>query len=136
MRRGTRRRRRHEILFIKLIGIGEADDEGRRNVFYELNGMPRESQVLDKSLAPKNAVTKPKGDAKDPLQVVAPMPGMVASIAVSVGQKVKEGETLLTLEAMKMFAAVASPTAGTVSEICVKIGESVESKDLLVRLVK
>ena len=55
---------------------------------------------------------------------------------VSVGQKVKEGETLLTLEAMKMFAAVASPSAGTVREICVKISESVESKDLLVRLVK
>jgi pyruvate carboxylase len=64
------------------------------------------------------------------------MPGMVASIAVSVGQKVKEGETLLTLEAMKMFAAVASPIAGTVTEVCTKIGESVESKDLLVRLAK
>ena len=44
--------------------------------------------------------------------------------------------SLLTIEAMKIFAAVASPTAGTVSEICVKIGESVESKDLLVRLAK
>jgi len=64
------------------------------------------------------------------------MPGMVASIAVSVGQKVKEGETLLTLEAMKMFAAVSAPSAGTVKEICVKISESVESKDLMVRLVK
>ncbi len=64
------------------------------------------------------------------------MPGMVASIAVSVGHKVKEGETLVTLEAMKMFAAVSAPIAGTVQEICVKVGESVDSKDLLVRLVK
>jgi pyruvate carboxylase len=64
------------------------------------------------------------------------MPGMVASIAVTVGQKVKEGETVVTLEAMKMFAAISAPTSGTVSEILVKIGESVESKDLLVRLVK
>ena len=48
----------------------------------------------------------------------------------------KEGETLLTLEAMKMFAAVASPTGGTVSGILVKVGESVESKDLLVRMTK
>jgi pyruvate carboxylase len=61
---------------------------------------------------------------------------MVASIAVSVGQKVKEGETLLTLEAMKMFAAVASPIAGTVTEIIAKVGESMESKDLLVRLTR
>jgi pyruvate carboxylase len=62
------------------------------------------------------------------------MPGMVASIAVSVGQKVKEGETLLTLEAMKMFAAVGAPIAGTVTEILAKVGESMESKDLLIRL--
>jgi pyruvate carboxylase len=61
---------------------------------------------------------------------------MVASIAVSVGQKVKEGETLVTLEAMKMFAAISAPAAGTVQEICIKIGDNVESKDLLVRLVK
>ena len=41
----------------------------------------------------------------------------------------KEGETLLTLEAMKMFAAISAPSVGTVSEIIVKVGESVESKD-------
>ena len=50
------------------------------------------------------------------------MPGMLASIPVTVGQKVKEGETLLTLEAMKMFAAVAAPKAGTVIEIAVEVG--------------
>ena len=75
-------------------------------------------------------------DPADATQVGAPMPGMVASIAVSIGQKVKEGETLLTLEAMKMFAAISAPAAGTVKEICVKVGESVESKDLLIRLAK
>jgi biotin carboxyl carrier protein len=60
----------------------------------------------------------------------------VLGIVVSVGQKVKEGDTIATLEAMKMFSVVASADVGTVSEICVKIGESVESKDLLGRLVK
>ena len=48
----------------------------------------------------------------------------------------KEGETLLTLEAMKMFAAISAPAAGTVQEIHAKVGESVESKDLLIRMVK
>jgi pyruvate carboxylase len=91
--------------------------------------------VTNKSLA-VNTVSKVKADPADPTQVGAPMPGMVASIAVTVGQKVKEGETVVTLEAMKMFAAISAPTSGTVSEILVKIGESVESKDLLVRLVK
>ncbi|MEZ5302496.1 MAG: biotin/lipoyl-containing protein [Verrucomicrobiales bacterium] len=59
---------------------------------------------------------------------------MVASIAVKPGQKVKEGETVLQLEAMKMFAAVSTPVAGTVAEVLVKVSDSVESKDLLVRL--
>ena len=50
------------------------------------------------------------------------MPGMVASIAATVGQNVKEGEPLLTLEAMKMFAAVTAPCDGTVQEILVAVG--------------
>ncbi len=123
-----------KLLFIKLIGIGEADDAGRRNVFYELNGMPRESQVLDKSLAPKNAVTKAKGDSKDPLQAVAPMPGMVSDIAVSLGTKVKTGDPLITLEAMKMLTTISASADGTVTEILVKKGEAVSTDDLLARI--
>ena len=123
-----------KLLFIKLIGIGESDDEGRRNVFYELNGMPRESQILDKSLAPKNAVTKQKGDSKDPFQAVAPMPGMVTEITVDVGSRVKAGDPLITLEAMKMLTTISANTDGTVTEILVKKGDSVASEDLLARL--
>jgi len=59
---------------------------------------------------------------------------MVASIAVSVGHKVKEGDPLLTLEAMKMFTTVTAPCNGTIQEIGVQVGQTVESKDLMVRL--
>jgi pyruvate carboxylase len=124
-----------KTLFVRLLNMTEADANGQQTAIFELNGYPRHTTVTNKLLA-KNAITKTKADPADATQVGAPMPGMVASIAVSVGQKVKEGDTIATLEAMKMFAAVASPGAGTVSEICIKIGESVESKDLLVRLVK
>ena len=124
-----------KTLFVRLLNMTEPDASGQQTAIFELNGYPRHTSVTNKALA-KNAVTKTKADPSDSNQVGAPMPGMVASIAVSVGQKVKEGETLLTLEAMKMFAAVASPNPGTISEICVKIGESIESKDLLVRLVE
>jgi pyruvate carboxylase len=125
---------RGKLLFIKLIGIGEADEQGRRNVFYELNGMPRESQILDTSLVPKHGVTAPKGDAKDPLQVVAPMPGMVTDLAVGVGTKVQAGDPLITLEAMKMLTTISASTAGTVTEILVKKGDAVATDDLLARL--
>jgi pyruvate carboxylase len=96
-----------KTLFVRLLNMTEPDAAGQQTAIFELNGYPRHTTVTNKALA-KNAVTKTKADPADPTQVGAPMPGMVASIAVSVGQKVKEGETLLTLEAMKMFAAVAS----------------------------
>lgn len=124
-----------KTLFIRLLNLTDPDQNGQRTAIFELNGYPRHATVTDKSVSTTTAA-KPKADPADPTQVGAPMPGMVASIAVTIGQKVKEGETLLTLEAMKMFAAVASPIAGTVSEILVKVGESVESKDLQVRLTK
>lgn len=124
-----------KTLFIRLLNMTEADANGQQTAIFELNGYPRHTSITNKALA-KSAVTKTKADPADPTQVGAPMPGMVASIAVQVGQKVKEGETLVTLEAMKMFAAISAPCAGTVQEVCIKISESVESKDLLVRLSK
>jgi pyruvate carboxylase len=122
------------VLFIKLISIGDADDQGRRSVFYELNGMPRESQVVDRSLAPKNAVTTPKGNPSDPLQAVAPLPGMITDIAVSVGTRVKAGDPLISLEAMKMLTTISAGTDATVTEILVKKGDAVATDDLLARL--
>ena len=124
-----------KTLFIRLVNLSEPDANGQQTAIFELNGYPRHTTITNTLLA-KEAFTRPKADPADASQVGAPMPGMVASIAVSIGQKVKEGETLLTLEAMKMFAAISAPAAGTVTEICVKVGESVESKDLLVRLAK
>ncbi len=124
-----------KTLFIRLVNMTEPDQNGQQTAIFELNGYPRHTTVTNKILA-KEVVTRAKADPADATQVGAPMPGMVASIAVNVGQKVKEGETLLTLEAMKMFAAISAPASGTVTEICAKVGESVESKDLLVRLGK
>ena len=122
-----------KTLFIRLHNITEPDSHGHQTAIFELNGYPRHTTVTNKSIAADGA-TRAKADPADATQVGAPMPGMVASVAVTVGQKVKEGQTLLTLEAMKMFAAIAAPAAGTVEEIIVKVGENVESKDLLMRL--
>ncbi len=123
-----------KILFIKLIGINEPDAEGRRTIFYELNGMPRESQVVDRARAPKDSVSRLKGDANDPLQAVAPMPGMVTEISVGVGHPVKEGDPLVTLEAMKMLTTISAAQDGVVTEIVVSESEVVETDDLLLKL--
>ena len=96
--------------------------------------MPRESAVIDHALAPKDAVTRLKGDANDPLQAVAPMPGMVTEVNAEVGTKVEEGDPIITLEAMKMLTTISATQAGTVTEILAQKGDAVETDDLLARL--
>jgi pyruvate carboxylase len=84
-------------------------------------------------VAPK-AKPRQAADISDPLQVGAPIPGLIASIAVSVGQKVAKGDRLLMMEAMKMQTTVYAPVDGVVESLHVALGDTVESKDLLVRL--
>ncbi|MEO0446994.1 MAG: biotin/lipoyl-containing protein, partial [Verrucomicrobiota bacterium] len=122
-----------KVLFIKLISIGEANAEGERTLFYQLNGMPREALVVDTSL---NTETKshPKGDPGNPAHAVAPMPGMVTEIGVPVGAKVAAGDKLLTLEAMKMLTSICASSDGVVKEILVAVGDAVDTDDLLVTL--
>jgi pyruvate carboxylase len=123
-----------KVLIIKLISIGEADAAGKRALFYELNGMPRESIVADHSLATTATASRQKGDPAAPDQACAPMPGMVTEVAVSTGQEVKAGDKLVVLEAMKMLTTVSANADGTIAEVLVKKGDQVSSDDLLVRL--
>ncbi len=120
-------------LIIRLVNVSEPDKDGRRTVTYELNGMTREAFITDKKVAPQ-AKTRPKADIADPLQVGAPIPGLIASIAVSVGHKVAKGDRLLMMEAMKMQTTVYAPVDGVVAELHAAVGDTVESKDMLVRL--
>ena len=122
-----------KTLFIKLINDGPVDKDGHRTINFELNGMPREATVIDRSVQPKTK-SRLKADPTDLLQTGAPIPGIVTSIAVSVGTKIAKGDKLLTMEAMKMQTTLYSSANGVVDEICVRVGEPVEIKDLLIRL--
>ncbi len=124
-----------KTLFVSLVNISDADAEARRVVAFDLNGLPRHTSVIDRTVKPKTAA-RVKADPADPLQVAAPIPGMVTTVAVSVGAKVKTGDKLLTLEAMKMYTTLTSPVDGIVEEIAAKVGDTVESKDLVIRLRK
>ena len=122
-----------KTLFIKLISIGEPNQNGQRTIFYELNGMPRESVVVDKSAANTGTIAQ-KGDPKNPKQACAPMPGLVTEINVKIGDEVKEGEPLLTLEAMKMLTTVSASADGTIQAILTGAGQSVDTNDLLLEI--
>jgi len=67
-------------------------------------------------------------------KVTAPMPGKILSVTVSVGSAVNEGDTVCTLEAMKMEMPVSSTGSGTVKAIHVNVGDNVAFDDPLVTL--
>jgi pyruvate carboxylase len=122
-----------KTLFIKLVNVGLPDKEGKRIVSYELNGVPRESTILDRSLQTK-VKARLKAAPDDPSQVGAPIPGVITGLHATVGGKVAKGDKLITLEAMKMQTTIYAPEDGIVAEILVKVGDSVEGKDLLLKM--
>ena len=85
----------------------------------------------EKTEKPDNKVT---GQATGSVKVEAPMQGLVISVDVSLGQKVKAGETLILLEAMKMENPIVAPIDGTVEGIHISKGDTVETGALLISL--
>lgn len=65
-------------------------------------------------------------------ELVAPMPGAILEILVSEGQEVKQGDSLLILEAMKMENIIKSPTDGTIHKLLVEKGNNVEKNQVLI----
>lgn len=124
-----------KTLFVKLINVGPIDPEGKRILTFDLNGMPRETAIVDRSAQPTKK-SRVQADPANKLQVGAPIPGMITAVSMGVGAKVAKGDKLLVLEAMKIQTTIYSPDDGVIAELAVKVGDSVESKDLLIRLRK
>ena len=74
------------------------------------------------------------GSSKKSNIIKAPMPGFILEIDIKEGQEVKEGDTLLILEAMKMENAITAPKEGVVKSINIKMGETVEKGQLMIEL--
>ena len=79
-----------KTLIVKLLAVGEPHADGKRTVFFELNGQPREVEIVDRSLASSVRETI-KADASDPDQIGAPLPGLVVGVAVVAGDAVPKG---------------------------------------------
>ena len=122
-----------KTLEIRLQAIGETDENGEVKVFFELNGQPRVIRVPNR-LVKSATAARPKAELGNPNHIGAPMPGVVASVGVSVGQEVHEGDLLLTIEAMKMETGIHAERDAVVKAVHVQPGGQIDAKDLLVEL--
>jgi pyruvate carboxylase len=118
-------------LVIQLQAIGETNDAGEAKVFFELNGQPRTVRVPNRKIA-ATQVKRPKAEVGNPDHLGAPMPGVVATVAVSPGQKVAPGDLILTIEAMKMETGLHAEREATIKAVHVSAGGQIDAKDLLV----
>jgi len=122
---------RGKTLIVTHVAVSETHDDGTRTVFFELNGQPRAVRVADRSQVARRPPQR-QVEPGNPRQMGAPMPGSVATVAVTVGQKVARGDVVVTLEAMKMETAVRAEADGQVVEVLARPGLQVDAKDLLV----
>ncbi len=122
-----------KTLEILLQAVGETDEKGEVKVFFELNGQPRVIRVPNR-LVKASTEARPKATEGNPDHVGAPMPGVVASVAVTVGQEVHEGDLLLTIEAMKMETGIHAERDAVIKALHVGAGGQIDAKDLLVEL--
>ncbi len=120
------------LLLFGVEAIGEADERGIRNVLGTINGQLRPIEVRDRSVDSKVASSE-KADTTDPQHIAVPFAGVV-SPSVAEGDTVEAGQTVATIEAMKMEAAITSPKAGTVSRLIITGTRQAEGGDLLLEL--
>jgi pyruvate carboxylase len=119
-------------LLIGLEAISEPDERGMRTVMCIINGQLRPVEVRDRSIA-ETVQTAEKADRANPNHIAAPFAGVV-TVGVSGGDKVSAGQTIATIEAMKMEAPITAPADATVERVAVSATAQVEGGDLLVVL--
>ena len=117
-------------LLLGVQSVSDPDARGVRTVMCTVNGQLRPVQVRDKLIA-VDVRQAEKADSSQPGQVAAPFAGVV-SLAVDVGQQIRAGDAIATIEAMKMEAAITSAVGGTVQRLAIASQQQVEGGDLLI----
>jgi pyruvate carboxylase len=73
-------------------------------------------------------------DTENKLEVGASIPGTIIKVLVKEGDSVKEGESLLVIEAMKMETNIVASTTGTIESVLIKEGQQVKTGELLMKI--
>jgi pyruvate carboxylase len=119
-----------KTLILGLQSISEPDQRGMRTVMCTINGQLRPIGVRDRSVE-ADAPAQEKADRSQPGHVAAPFGGVVTP-AVAAGDLVTAGDTVATIEAMKMEASITTPIDGVVERVALSHTQQVEGGDLVV----
>ena len=119
-------------LLLGVQSISDADERGIRTVMCTINGQLRPVNVRDRSVA-SDVPAQEKADTGNPGHVAAPFDGVV-TLDVEEGADVAAGDTVATIEAMKMEASITAPVAGTVERLALDGTRQVEGGDLVLVL--
>lgn len=119
-----------KMLIVKLLAISPLDEEtGTRDVFFELNGEPRNVTIRDRS-ANVQTVTREKASS-EPGSVGSPLAGVVVEVRAKEGEAVKKGDPLFVMSAMKMETVVSAPTEGKIKRVTIAENDSLAQGDLM-----
>ncbi|MFP7833499.1 pyruvate carboxylase [Marisediminicola sp. LYQ134] len=119
-------------LFVGLEAIGDADEKGMRTVMTTLNGQLRPVFVRDRSIRVESKAAE-KADPSKAGHVAAPFSGVV-TLGVAEGDTVTTGQSVASIEAMKMEAAITATISGVVKRVAVPSTQQVDGGDLLVEI--
>lgn len=116
-------------LLIGLEAISDADERGMRTVMCIINGQLRPVLVRDRGVASETSPAE-KAEKDNHDHVAAPFSGVV-TMTIAAGDTINAGQTIATIEAMKMEANITAPKAGRVERVTLASPTQVEGGDLL-----
>ncbi|SFD29945.1 pyruvate carboxylase [Clostridium uliginosum] len=127
-----------KTMIVQLIEIGKLDNEGNRTLEYEVNGNRRKIKIQDKTERIRNdlseSIASKMADPSNKLEIGASIPGNIIKVLVKEGQEVKEGESLIVIEAMKMETNIVASISGVIESVFVKEEQQVKTGELLVKI--
>ena len=121
-----------ENYHVKVTGFG-TPEQSQQSCFLWVDGVPEEVIVHRSEFAEQERIIEQQKNT-GPGDIFVAIPGTIISVNVSIGERVRKGDALLVLEAMKMETEIQAPDSGIVSEILCQKGDKVTPKQVLLRL--
>ena len=122
-------------LVVRLSDARETDEEGFRNVVFEVNGNRSAVKIKDEAANLASATSKiVYADANDPSEIGANIPGNIIKVLVKEGDEVEEKQPIAVIEAMKMETNILAPQKGVIDKVYINEGQQVKAGELIAKL--